>query len=171
MKLIVFSDSHGNIDSMESVINSCKTEDTFLVHLGDKVSDFRRIVERYPDLPNVFVKGNNDFLEIDAKSEYVGFIGGVKCLVTHGHQYGIKSSMNGIFVRARGLSSELVLFGHTHVPFKQNHGNTLFFNPGTIGQGSTLTFGIIELDNGAILSAEILKYNQVTREIDFFRGF
>ena len=169
MKMLVFSDSHSNIDNMRAVIEICKVDTSLIVHLGDLSSDFRKIISLYPDIPNIFVKGNNDFFDVGVEKEYIGELAGVKCLFTHGHQYGVKGGIAGLSVRARALRSDLVLFGHTHNPYKEKRGNTLFFNPGAIGQGNT--FGIIHLDNSAILSADVLSYNPFNHTIDFTRNY
>lgn len=171
MKLLVFSDSHSNIDNMVSVIEACKYDTSLIVHLGDMSSDFKRIVSMYPDIPNVFIKGNNDFFDVDTDQEFIGEFAGVKCLFTHGHQYSVKSGIMGISVRARALRSELVLFGHTHMPYKEKRGNTLFFNPGSIGQRGTPTFGIIHIDNCTILSADVLSFDPISKTIDFVRNY
>lgn len=171
MKLLVFSDSHSNVSNMHNIVDACKSDTNLIVHLGDMTSDFKKLIKNFPDIPNVFIKGNNDFFETDVDSEYIGTLGGVKCLFTHGHQYAVKSGMSGISVRARALKSELVLFGHTHVPFKEKRGQTLFFNPGSIGFGREHTFGIIHLENCAVLSAELLTYDPIKKEIDFLRSY
>lgn len=171
MKILVFSDSHSNISSMYDVISACKADTSLIVHLGDMCSDFKKITALFPDIPNVFIKGNNDFFEIGVDSEYIGILEGIKCLFTHGHQYSVKSGISGISVRARALKADLVLFGHTHIPFKEKRGQTLFFNPGTIGCGSTHTFGILHINNSAIQSADVLTYDPITKQIDFLRTF
>lgn len=171
MKLLVFSDSHCNVDNMQNVISACRKDTDLIVHLGDLCSDFKRICSLFPDIPNVSVKGNNDFFEVGVDSEYICNFSGVNCLFTHGHQYAVKSGIGGILVRARALKSDLVLFGHTHTPFKEKRGQTLFFNPGSIGCGREYTFGVIQLGNSSILSADVLKYDAFTKEIDFLRYF
>lgn len=171
MKILVFSDSHSNISHMIDIINSCKADTSLIVHLGDMCSDFKKIKSVFHDIPAIFVKGNNDFFEVDVENEYIGILEGVKCLFTHGHQYGVKGGIAGISVRARAIKAELVLFGHTHVPYKEKRGHTLYLNPGSIGAGRENTFGIIHLENSAIMSAELLKFDPVTKQIDFLRSF
>ncbi len=171
MKILIFSDSHGNVENMKSIVKACRSDTSLIVHLGDMTADFRRLILDFPDIPNIYIKGNNDFFEVGVDSEYIGMLSGVKCLFTHGHQYSVKSGISGIFVRARALRSELVLFGHTHVPFKEKRGQTLYFNPGAISGSSISNFGIIHLNNSAILSAELMYYDALNDKIDFQRGF
>lgn len=171
MKILVFSDSHSNVSNMIDVITACQADTDFIVHLGDMCSDFKIVTARFPDIRFVSVKGNNDFFEMNVPSEYIGVLSGINCLFTHGHQYSVKSGITGISVRARALKSELVLFGHTHVPHNEKKGHTLFFNPGSIGCGGVYTFGIIHINDSNILSADVLKYDPMTKQIDFFRSF
>ncbi len=171
MKILVFSDSHHNISHIRSVVEACKQDTSLIVHLGDMCSDCRKITELFPDIPSVCVKGNNDFFEVGIENEYIAEFEGIRCFFTHGHQYGVKGGIGGISVRARALKSDLVLFGHTHTPYKELRGKTLFFNPGSAGDVREATFGIIQLSNSAILSADILTHNSQTNKIEFLRLF
>lgn len=171
MKILVFSDSHTNISYMQDIITACKADTSLIVHLGDMCSDYKKIKSLFPDIPSVGVKGNNDFFEVDTDSEYICSFEGVKCLFTHGHQYAVKSGITGISVRARALKADLVVFGHTHRPFKEKRGQTMFFNPGTIGHGELITFGIIHIENFSVVSCEVLRYDPFTKEIDFLRNY
>lgn len=171
MKILVFSDSHSNITNMTDVVSACKADTDLIVHLGDVCSDFKQVVSRFPNIPYISVKGNNDFFEMGIPSEYIGVLSGVNCLFTHGHQYSVKSGITGISVRARALKSDLVLFGHTHCPHNEKRGSTLFFNPGSIGTGGVYTFGIIHMKDSSVLSSDVLKYDPVKKEMDFLRYF
>lgn len=170
MKILVFSDSHSNVSNVCNIIDICKSDTSLVVHLGDLTSDFKKIKNRFPDIPGISVKGNNDFFDLEVESEYVGILEGIKCLFTHGHQYSVKSGISGIAVRARALKAELVLFGHTHMPYKEKRGNTLFFNPGSVGVGGLYTFGIIHINRSVIQSADVLYYDPIIKRIDFLRS-
>lgn len=170
MKILVFSDSHNDILSMEAIINACKVDVSLIIHLGDLCSDFNKVIGKFPDIRYISVKGNNDFFELGTDSEYIGNFDGLRFFCTHGHQYSVKSGIAGISVRARALKADVVLFGHTHIPFKEKRGQTLFFNPGAIGCGN-YTFGILQTQDSNVLSADILKYDAFTKQIDFVRHF
>lgn len=171
MKIIVFSDSHHNILNMSEVVNKCKIDASLIVHLGDMTSDSRQLKEAFPDLPLIYVKGNNDYFDVEAENECTYVFDGIKCFFTHGHQYGVKAGINGISVRARALKADVVFFGHTHIPTIIKHNGTLFVNPGSIGQKSsgTPTFAIVQLSGGSVASADILTYDPITKTIDFNR--
>lgn len=171
MKILVFSDSHNNISNMVEVVNICKKDTSLIVHLGDMTHDARRLKEQFPDIPMVYVRGNNDYFDIESESEYTYIFDGIKCFFTHGHQYGVKGGINGIAVRARALKADVVFFGHTHLPIVSKHNGTLFVNPGSIGQtlGGTSTFAIVQFSGGAVASADILYFDQVNKNIEFLR--
>ena len=169
MKILVFSDSHANVSNICDIIDLCKEDTSLIVHLGDMTSDFKKVKNKFPDIPSISVKGNNDFFDLDTDTEYVGILEGVKCLFTHGHQYSVKSGVAGILACARALNADLVLFGHTHMPYKEKRGNTLLFNPGSVGQGGVYTFGILHMSNSFIQSADILYYEPIKKRIDFLR--
>ena len=59
MKACVFSDSHGLVGHMMSVIEMEKPDICFF--LGDGERDLVRLEERFPDLPIYAVRGNCDF--------------------------------------------------------------------------------------------------------------
>jgi predicted phosphodiesterase len=45
---------------------------------------------------------------------------------------------------------DLFLFGHTHRPFVDMRGKTLFLNPGSIGDYHHPCYGIVTLENGKL---------------------
>ena len=170
MKILVFSDSHNDVSNMYEIIRACN-DASLIVHLGDMCIDYKKIKSLFPDVPSVAVKGNNDYFENEFDYDYVANFEGVKCLFTHGHRYSVKSGVSTLSKRSSLLKARLVLFGHTHTPFREKIGDTLFFNPGSIGYGRPATFGIIHLDNSVIQSADILSYDTNTKMIDFLKSF
>ena len=51
---------------------------------------------------------------------------------------------------AQEAGADVVLFGHTHVPYCSCEGGRWFLNPGSCGQSAQPTYGIIELTDGAL---------------------
>ena len=58
-KLLVLSDSHGNIDNMVFAVK--KTAPDMIIHLGDCWSDAVGLAEEFPEIPMAHVPGNCDF--------------------------------------------------------------------------------------------------------------
>jgi putative phosphoesterase len=54
---------------------------------------------------------------------------------------------------------DIIIFGHSHHPYNQYHGKTLLFNPGSLldkRYAPYTSYGIIEIENGKILSSQII---------------
>ena len=58
MKILVLSDSHGNISNMEAAVE--REQPRMILHLGDCWRDAERLAERYPEIPMEHVPGNCD---------------------------------------------------------------------------------------------------------------
>ena len=170
MKILVFSDSHGDSSTMCDIVSLCKKDTSLLIHLGDMCADFEMVKNFFPNIPFINVRGNNDFFETDIESDVQISLSGINTFITHGHRYGVKSGLSGISARARATRSDLVLFGHSHQPLKEKRGDILYINPGSVSSRSGKpTFSVLEIDNFLIQSAEILTYDKVRNSVDFLR--
>ena len=59
-RILVFSDTHGNISRCIETIDNIKDVD-LVIHLGDTVRDAAELEKIYPDIEFKYVSGNNDF--------------------------------------------------------------------------------------------------------------
>jgi len=147
MKILVLSDSHGNISNM---LRAAEREaPRMILHLGDCWRDGERLHARLPDLPFEQVPGNCDFRSFQA-AEKLLFLGDKRVLMCHGHTYGVKQSLVAAGLTAEEKDLDLFLFGHTHKPLVDKRGKTLFLNPGSIGDYSRPAYGIVTLENGKL---------------------
>ena len=89
------------------------------------------------------VKGNCDFG--GAEAEELVQILGHKILLTHGHNYGVKYSIDRLCYAAEEKQAEAAFFGHTHRPLVDYYHGILLFNPGSLGEprGGRGTFGMV----------------------------
>ena len=149
MRILVFSDTHGYVQNCTKVIETIKSIDLVL-HLGDTVRDAEDLHFVYPDIRFEYVAGNNDFSSL-APYEKLIYANNKKIFLTHGHTYGVKSSLTRLADKATDLHADIALFGHTHVPLNSMTGNVCVLNPGACGYISP-TYGIIEIENGIINS-------------------
>lgn len=152
MKILVISDTHGNIDNAVSLINKLNPDYTF--HLGDMADDCKRLETLFPRKIIACVKGNNDYFDNTYPLERLATIDGKKIFACHGHKYNVKSSLLPLSLKARELDADIVLYGHTHCPFLEQDGSLLIMNP-----GSHSTYGIIETDGNQI-EAKVEKYEK-----------
>ncbi|MBF7097255.1 metallophosphoesterase family protein [Alkalibacter mobilis] len=129
MNILVFSDSHRNTGRMEKVVENSENID-LIIHLGDNAEDVDKIKD-LTDARIVLVKGNTDYT--NHEEELVLKEKGYRILLTHGHKYRIKTSLQNLFYRCKELKIDIVLFGHSHIPSNEEIGGIIFLNPGSIG--------------------------------------
>lgn len=158
MKVLVLSDSHGNISNMLQAVE--REEPRMLLHLGDCWRDAERVHDRFPDLPMEQVPGNCDFRS-SQPAEKLLFLGDKRVLMCHGHTYGVKQSLMPAALAAEEQNLDLFLFGHTHRPLVDMRGKTLFLNPGSIGDPCHPCYGIVTLENGRLEACTVLLRAQV----------
>ncbi|MDP4091877.1 MAG: metallophosphoesterase [Bacillota bacterium] len=130
MKILVFSDSHGYIENMNSAIKLNSDAD-MIIHLGDCTKDIFKVMDKHPGYRYEFVRGNNDWLP-DIPAEKQLDICGMKILLTHGHQYGVKSGYGSLQKKCTALNYNAVFFGHTHMTEDIFSEGLLMINPGSI---------------------------------------
>lgn len=143
MKILVFSDSHGNLDNMVRAVAQEAPDQIF--HLGDGWRDAQRLHARFPQLPFCQVPGNCD-LQPGTPAERLLEIQGKRILLCHGHTYGVKRSLTTAGFAAQERDLDLFLFGHTHRPLVDRRGKTLFLNPGSIGDYLRPFYGVVTID-------------------------
>lgn len=149
MRVGIISDSHGSLSLLEKVIKKMGEVDAY-IHLGDYITDADTVLKK-TEKKYIVVKGNCDIQE--GEEEVVIQLAGKKLLITHGHQYNIKSGYNNIYYRTREEKADIVLFGHTHMPVSLWYKGRLFFNPGSIAfprGGSLASYGVIDIVDGEI---------------------
>lgn len=150
MRILVFSDSHHDVESCCAVINRLIGID-MLIHAGDHASDAERIAHLFPDIPLRSVSGNCDFG--DAPKELVFTACDKKIFLTHGHCYNVKSDIQytSLLNRASELGCDCAVFGHTHEGLCDVKNGITLLNPGSIRYGKT--FGVIEIEAGKLRAA------------------
>ncbi len=171
-KILVFSDSHGNELYMSQAISLNRDAD-MIVHLGDGVADLTFPLPDDPEIPIVTLEGNGEYYgfvrtdpryRIRTKKTALVEFEGKKIFMTHGHLFDVKWGLGKLLSRGYAEGADIILFGHTHSPIcKYLPAGTeldfvgatdrpmLLFNPGSIGQGPTHTFGILTFQNGEVL--------------------
>lgn len=147
MKILVLSDSHGNISNMTEAVE--RTAPRMILHLGDCWRDAEKLQAQFPRIPMEHVPGNCDFRP-DEPAEKLLFLEDLRCLICHGHTYGVKSSLLTAGFAAEEQQLDLFLFGHTHRPMVDKRGRTTFLNPGSIGDYRQPTYGVITLEGGRL---------------------
>lgn len=124
-KVLIISDSHGLTNQIDEIVERHKVDVMF--HCGDS-----ELAHDSPHLEGFhIVRGNCDW-DHTFEEEIVMNVNGLRIFVTHGHLFGIKSSLLQLQYRAQEVEANIVLYGHSHVAYCEKHEDQLFINPGSI---------------------------------------
>jgi hypothetical protein len=145
LKLIIFSDSHGETDNMYLAVKAEKPD--AIIHLGDYDSDCK--VFREFTIPLYSVRGNCDWGSDNLVTMDLNF-DGKRIFLTHGHTYHVKESYDYIINAAMLMEADVVLFGHTHIPYYDERDGLYVINPGSAGRGAYKGYGVLTIENGKI---------------------
>lgn len=147
MKILVLSDSHGNVSNMlRAVERECPR---MILHLGDCWRDGERLRDRFPSIPLEQVPGNCDYRSWE-QAERLVCLEDKRILLCHGHTLGVKQSLLAAGLKAEEENLDLLLFGHTHRPLVDKRGKTLFVNPGSIGDYHHPFYAVVTIEQGRL---------------------
>jgi putative phosphoesterase len=133
MKILIFSDSHGDVDTMSNVVKKEKPDT--IIHLGDSIKDAEQLNIIYPDIEIIKILGGIDITgENEEWTKYIE-ISGKRFMLTHGH-----TILNDVTSFGQGEQRmwmaggnvDIVLYGHTHEPFIYCCEGKWIMNPGCI---------------------------------------
>lgn len=129
MKIVIVSDSHGNVGVLKQIV---KREEPFdlLFHLGDGIEDAIRL-QKLIGFNLDGVEGNNDIKGQFPTSLVLRF-GKKQCLFTHGHLFNVNRDLSSLIAEARISKATLVFFGHTHRFHDSFQKGVRLLNPGSV---------------------------------------
>jgi len=146
MKILVVSDSHGNTKALLRA--AAQTGPDMILHLGDHDRDCAELREMFPDITIRAVRGNCDSSSREAETdEFV--VEGKRIYMAHGHQYGVKYTLDSLLTTAMYREADVLLFGHTHRKCAESFDGMLVLNPGSIGLGEK-TYAVLKIEHGAV---------------------
>lgn len=155
MDILVFSDSHGRAAKISEAIDRQIKKPDAIIFLGDGLRDISNA--DVGDIPVYSVSGNCDTLMITyAPDERCLILGEKRIFFTHGHHYGVKSTLTPLLSEAVARKADVVLYGHTHEGYERELGDDneygfklekplYIMNPGSIGSYPYI-FGTITID-------------------------
>lgn len=144
MKILVVTDCHGHF---ENLLKAYETEEPQIVFCaGDHSTDVEELSFVKEEAEYYIVRGNCDYYDMKHEDLLKIEVEGKVFLLTHGHHYGVKSTYG--LIREAGLNEgvDMVVFGHTHIPYLEKKEVTLF-NPGALKDG---LYGVLNIGNGRI---------------------
>lgn len=144
MKILVLSDSHGELAYMQLACEKEKPD--WIIHLGDFVSDADALRQACPGPRLLRVAGNCDAYraEPNISTCLITPVGGLNLYITHGHKLNVKLTLLRLRLAAREAGADIALFGHTHNAYCQVSDGLWMLNPGTC-QNSRGSYGVIEI--------------------------
>ena len=156
MRIIVFADSHTDVDTMLTISKSEQAD--AILHLGDHIVDGLELRRRC-DIPIYLVKGNTD-KENDGDLEALLAFEDATIYMTHGHMQKVQDGLSELVERGIQAKADISLFGHTHIPYLTSEKGMWLMNPGRVGRISSkkvrATYGIITI-NKKIVSCKIIE--------------
>lgn len=153
MRLGVFSDSHGNLDYLETAASYAvhKGQADVLIHLGDDYEDARVLNEfgrRLIRVPGVF---SPKYQDTSVANRLLETFGPWDVLITHTaekHPNDLPGDLDPQELAAN-RAMHLVLHGHTHTPRVERIEGLWFVNPGHLKRedkrGHPASFALLDL--------------------------
>lgn len=147
----IISDTHGSIEAVERAVRAIPDADCWF-HAGDYSQDADALT-RLTNVPVYTARGNCDGYETEAKiDEYID-LEGRRFWLTHGHHYDVKHSIRELIYWADQYETDMVVFGHTHIPMIEKKNEKYYLNPGSARYTKTCARLTVEKDR---IEAEIL---------------
>ena len=144
MKILVLSDTHGDISMAKKIWASLDDLDLVL-HLGDYYEDAEKLAA-YVRTRVIAVHGNMDF-EGDSPLHRIIDTEYGPVLITHGHCDRVRASYDKLLYRAEEAGCKAALFGHTHVAVNEVIDGIHVVNPGSLTRprdGAAGSYAVIE---------------------------
>lgn len=158
MKILVFSDSHGKRERIESAIKEHLRFGGIdrIFFLGDGIRELFDLEKAYPQLTFDYVYGNCDDARttheerMNAIYEKIVNIAGFRFLLMHGHKYDVKSEYQYAADHAIEKQADVLLFGHTHraedITIDGSYkGHIRMINPGSCGAWLGASYACLDI--------------------------
>lgn len=160
MRVGVFSDSHGDTQSLDELLEKMGYVDA-VCFLGDVARDAEHLEQRLAAMPNhpplYAVRGNNDYYSTCLLPwDLLVDLDGVTAYLTHGHR---AAGALGLVYKALECGARIAMFGHTHTPFCQEQQGVLLLNPGSAGnycRGGRARASLLEIQRGQCRVTDVL---------------
>jgi len=154
LRFLIFSDSHGRREPMLELYKQYPNDG--IIHLGDHIADARWLMEHTNGHPVYQVRGNCDGFDHGLEEQLL-LLGGVKIMLCHGHRYQVKSGYGAAIAAAKRQGVDVLLFGHTHLPFMEKREGILLMNPGSI-RNPQVEYGILEIEQNQAKGVLMKRY-------------
>ncbi|MCS7461089.1 metallophosphatase family protein [Paenibacillus doosanensis] len=162
MRVGVVSDTHmfGRAKQLPQALVEGLQGVDLIVHAGDWIDE--RVVGLFEQIaPTDGVAGNNDGMDIIERfgRHKVLNVSGFRIGLVHGDG-GRKSTLDKAIDAFRDMSVDVIVFGHSHIPYQGLHNGILLFNPGSPTdkrRQPRYSYGILEL--GSSVEASLFYFD------------
>lgn len=145
MRLLVLSDSHQRAFLLQAVLKK-ETDADVVFHLGDGAADLRTFMQN-EKRPFYLLQGNCDSRFAKLEEYFDGTVAKTHIFAAHGDAYNVKFGLEKMALQAQLRQADLVLYGHTHIPFHAYDNGVHFFNPGALTDGR---YGCVDITDSGI---------------------
>lgn len=147
MRILVLSDSHGDVPSLSIAIKNEKNADA-VIFLGDGLNDFENVSHLLVGKKFAAVRGNCDSAFSTYPIKTIEFFENKNIYCTHGYTEQVKFGLDKLKTAALYSDAAIALFGHTHIPYSSYENGLYLMNPGSVRQNSC---GIVEITSQGIM--------------------
>ena len=147
MKIGIISDTHGHVPN---AVHDALAGADHILHAGD-VGPMEVITELESIAPVSAVLGNTDY-SIQLPQMHVQSFTSQKFLVHHIVDLSVPSQL--VRVVMADEQPNVVVFGHTHMPYNEYHDGVLFLNPGSASNprgDSAPSVAIVECNESSLI--------------------
>lgn len=151
MRILVLSDSHGNVSALRRAILA-QNEARHIFFLGDCARDTEALFEEFPDRVFHTVCGNCDYASL-LPSTALENINGTLIFYSHGHPYYVKQSPVPFLQAAEKRGAKIALFGHTHSSLTRYENGVWLVNPGSVSlpREGRPSYAVIDIEENGIM--------------------
>ena len=160
MKIAILSDTHGQYQTVETVLEQLQTRNiNTVIHCGD--IDDSETVWLFRGFTAHFAFGNCDVDKVSLRQAIHGIgetlyepfghleLGGVKLGFVHGDDAGLLRDLE------RSEHFDFVFYGHTHVAREHRTGATRVINPGALHRARPKSYIILDLTTQEVESVQL----------------
>jgi putative phosphoesterase len=153
MRIAVLSDTHLRIGrSLPKFVWEQLSQLDLILHAGD-LTNMELLDELKAIAPTHAVKGNCDDWDVSLPDQDVIECESFKIGLIHGYTGKGKSTPERAYNSFENIPVDIIVFGHSHVPFMEWRNGILLFNPGSPTdkrREPQYSFGILEIRQGQI---------------------
>lgn len=163
-RALIFSDSHGKNENMLDVISRHPGVDA-IFHLGDIEGAADRLRQTV-NCAVCIVRGNCDFTPELPEARIVDFAG-KRIAMCHGHRKLYGGNTDVLKYWGQEQEADIVMFGHTHIPYLEEGEDITLLNPGSISRPrqskKVPTYTLMEVGEDGQLQFTMCEYKKKHR--------